>query len=73
MSLHGFLPSKPSEVKSKLASLIRILKHFSATEDIESTALFLPSKLPEPSKKNTHHNLARLKKNLSNFHQQRRL
>jgi len=59
MSLHGFLPSKPSEVKSKLASLIRILKHFSATEDIESTVLFLPSKLPEPSKKNTHHNLAR--------------
>lgn len=59
MTLHGFLPSKPSEVKSKLASLVRILKHFSATENVESTLLFLPSKLSAPSKKQDHHNRAR--------------
>ncbi|KIV77164.1 hypothetical protein PV11_08987 [Exophiala sideris] len=57
MTLHGFLPSKPSEVKSKLASLVRILKHFSATENVQSTLLFLPSKLSAPSK--SHHNRAR--------------
>ncbi|KAI1613771.1 hypothetical protein EDD36DRAFT_434490 [Exophiala viscosa] len=57
MTLHGFLPSKPSEAKSKLGSLIRILKHFSATENVESTLLFLPSKLSAPSK--SHHNRAR--------------
>ncbi|KAL6243169.1 hypothetical protein RBB50_009720 [Rhinocladiella similis] len=53
MSLHSFLPSKPKEVKSKLPGLIRILKHFCATENIESTVLFLPSKLAPSTKPST--------------------
>jgi len=61
LSLHGFLPGNPSEVKSKLGPLVRILKHLAATENVESTLLLLPSKLSEPteSPKNVHQHQAR--------------
>lgn len=42
-----------------MGPLIRILKHFSASDNVESTLLLLPSKFPEPSKSHTHHNKAR--------------
>ncbi|KIW23527.1 uncharacterized protein PV07_11719 [Cladophialophora immunda] len=56
LSLHSFLPSNPSDVKTKLNSLVRILKHFSATDNVESTLLLLPStkRLKNPKKKKAH-------------------
>ncbi|KEF54327.1 uncharacterized protein A1O9_09493 [Exophiala aquamarina CBS 119918] len=59
LSLHNFLPTSPSGVKTGLAGLIRILKHFSATQNVESTLLLLPSKLAKPNPKPQHHNHAR--------------
>ncbi|KIY03581.1 uncharacterized protein Z520_00272 [Fonsecaea multimorphosa CBS 102226] len=58
LSLHSFLPTNPSSVKTQLNSLVRILKHFSATDNVESTLLLLPStnKLKNPKKKNKAHN-----------------
>ncbi|KIW97617.1 uncharacterized protein Z519_01201 [Cladophialophora bantiana CBS 173.52] len=56
LSLHSFLPTNPSGVKTQLNSLIRILKHFSATDNVESTLLLLPpaNKLKIPKKKKAH-------------------
>ncbi|OAP63240.1 hypothetical protein AYL99_02467 [Fonsecaea erecta] len=53
LSLNHFLPTNPSDVKTKLNALVRILKHFSATDNVESTLLLLPSakKLKNPKKK----------------------
>jgi len=55
LSLHSFLPTNAAEVPSKMNGLIRILKHFSATDNMESTVLILPSdkKLKKPKKKPT--------------------
>ncbi|ETI25962.1 hypothetical protein G647_02739 [Cladophialophora carrionii CBS 160.54] len=59
LSLHSFLPTNPAGVKTQINSLIRILKHFSATENVESTVLLLPAekklKKPKPNR-NHHHN-----------------
>ncbi|EXJ78036.1 hypothetical protein A1O3_09196 [Capronia epimyces CBS 606.96] len=59
LSLYGYLPTNPSEVKTKLPSLIRILKHLSASENVESTVLLLPSKLSKTSDKHAHQHHAR--------------
>ncbi|KAH0848397.1 hypothetical protein AYO21_05091 [Fonsecaea monophora] len=63
LSLHSFLPTDPSGVKNQLNGLVRILKHFSATDNVESTILLLPStkKLKNPKKKNAnnHKHVAR--------------
>lgn len=59
LSLHHYLPVKPSEVKAKITPLIRILKHFSATQNVESTVLLLPSKLSKPKQHNHHNHKAR--------------
>ncbi|EHY59770.1 hypothetical protein HRR83_008309 [Exophiala dermatitidis] len=58
MSLHGYLPTNPTEVKEKLPSLVRILKHLSAADNVESTLLLLPSKLG----KQTHQHKVRAPK-----------
>lgn len=55
LSLHHYLPTSPSDVKSKITGLIRILKHFSATQNVESTVLLLPTTLSK-SKAHAHHN-----------------
>ncbi|KAJ9610577.1 hypothetical protein H2200_005354 [Cladophialophora chaetospira] len=61
LSLHSFLPTNPSGVKTQIDGLIRILKHFSATENVESTLLLLPSekKLKKPKATQKHKNTAR--------------
>jgi len=59
LSLHSFLPSNPTEVKAKLGPLLRILKHFSAVDNVESTLLLLPSELLKSSNSHAHHNKAR--------------
>ncbi|KAK5050391.1 hypothetical protein LTR84_003672 [Exophiala bonariae] len=51
LSLHNFMPTSPSEVKGALPGLVRILKHFSATQNVESTVLILPSKLAKANPK----------------------
>ncbi len=54
LSLHSFLPTKSQGVKDQINGLIRILKHFSATDNVESTVLLLPAdkklKKAKPSK-----------------------
>lgn len=52
LSLYSVLPTQSSNVKTKLDSLIRILKHFSSSDNVESTVLLLPSKLAKPKKHN---------------------
>jgi hypothetical protein len=63
LSLNSFLPTNPTGVKTQINSLIRILKHFSATENVESTVLLLPSekklKKPKPSKNHKQNHSAR--------------
>ncbi|KIX01466.1 uncharacterized protein Z518_09192 [Rhinocladiella mackenziei CBS 650.93] len=59
LSLYSFLPTNPSGVQASLGPLIRILKHFSATDNVESTLVLLPSKLPKASHNHAHHNRAR--------------
>ncbi|EXJ57004.1 hypothetical protein A1O7_07348 [Cladophialophora yegresii CBS 114405] len=60
LSLHSFLPTNPAAVKTQINSLIRILKHFSATENVESTVLLLPSeKKLKKSNANKHKHAAR--------------
>lgn len=61
LSLHGFLPTSASGAKTQIDGLIRILKHFSATENVESTVLLLPSekKLKKPKSSKKHKNAAR--------------
>ncbi|EXJ88646.1 hypothetical protein A1O1_05577 [Capronia coronata CBS 617.96] len=59
LSLYTYLPTNPSEVKDYLPPLIRLLKHLSATENIESTLLLLPSKLSKAVDKPAHQYQAR--------------
>lgn len=57
MSLHAVLPTSPETVNSKIGQLIRILRHLSATENVESTVLLLPKKLAKATPH--HHNHVR--------------
>lgn len=56
LSLHSFLPTNPSVTATQIDSLVRILKHFSATENVESTVLLLPAekKLKKPKTPTQH-------------------
>ncbi|RVX67023.1 hypothetical protein B0A52_09237 [Exophiala mesophila] len=55
LSLQHYLPTSPSDVKSQITGLVRILKHLSATQNVESTVLLLPTTLAK-SKPHAHHN-----------------
>lgn len=59
MSLNSVLPSSPSSVPQTIGPLLRILRHLSATQNVESTLLILPSKLSKASKSHTHTQNAR--------------
>jgi hypothetical protein len=61
LSLYSYLPTSPKGVKAQINGLVRILKHFSATENVESTILLLPAeKTLKKVKKSTHKHTARL-------------
>jgi len=54
MSLHSALPSTAAGVPTSIGPLVRILKHLSAVEGVESTLVVLPSKLAEPKPRSSH-------------------
>jgi hypothetical protein len=61
LSLHSVLPTSASagSLSKTLGPLTRILRHLSATQNVESTILILPSKLAKSKSSHTHKHHAR--------------